>query len=141
MNRECTACGKTKPDEDFSVRFGVIPRGVCKPCKSEYNKSWYTRNKTSHVKNVVRNNTRYREEIDRYLWGLKSQPCKDCGNSYIPFAMDFDHLDPNLKVDDLSKMRRSRTRLDTIIAEVAKCDVVCAVCHRIRTWNRLNKPP
>jgi hypothetical protein len=48
--------------------------------------------------------------------------------------MDFDHLDSNIKIDTIGNLRScSRKR---ILAEVAKCELVCANCHRTRTHKR-----
>jgi hypothetical protein len=62
---------------------------------------------------------------------MKDVPCADCGNRFHPVCMDFDHRDPALKTRGLAAMAHQST--DTILVEIAKCDVVCANCHRIRT--------
>ena len=74
-----------------------------------------------------------RREISRATRNaIKSVPCKDCGRSYPPYVMQFDHLDAKTKVADVSQLRdRSR-----IVKEAAKCDVVCANCHAERTHRR-----
>jgi hypothetical protein len=60
--------------------------------------------------------------------------CGDCGYNKHPVALEFDHLPGHEKVRGLSRMLISgRERL---LAEIAKCDVVCANCHAIRTYNR-----
>jgi len=64
----------------------------------------------------------------------KRTPCADCGNTYPPVAMDFDHTGTD-KLWDVSR-RIGRVSDATLLAEIAKCDVVCAVCHRIRTQGR-----
>lgn len=62
---------------------------------------------------------------------LKAKPCKDCGNSYPPECMDFDHRDPTTKAGQVSDL--VHCKLERLHAEIAKCDLVCANCHRIRT--------
>jgi hypothetical protein len=49
--------------------------------------------------------------------------------------MDFDHRDASTKKQQVTRMI-GRAGLATILAEVAKCDIVCANCHRLRTYNR-----
>jgi len=49
--------------------------------------------------------------------------------------MDFDHRDPSQKRHSVMAMV-SRTGTAAILTEVAKCDVVCANCHRMRTYRR-----
>jgi hypothetical protein len=62
---------------------------------------------------------------------LKTVPCADCGVSYPYYVMDFDHRDPETKIGNISKMKVWNK--GKLLAEVAKCDVVCANCHRERT--------
>lgn len=62
----------------------------------------------------------------------KSVPCRDCGIKYPAYVMDFDHRDPTLKVDNLSKMWQTHS-LKEIQEEIRKCDIICANCHRERT--------
>ena len=64
---------------------------------------------------------------------LKAVPCADCGASYHTCVMDFDHVRGN-KSANVSKMLAMSP--DKILAEVAKCEVVCANCHRMRTMMR-----
>jgi hypothetical protein len=60
--------------------------------------------------------------------------CTDCGYREHPVALAFDHLPGFPKLGGLSQMLGcSETR---ILAEIAKCEVVCANCHAIRTYNR-----
>lgn len=65
----------------------------------------------------------------------KYQPCMDCGVQYPAPVMEFDHRPGVEKVRHISGMvsARSRYSLDDIREEIAKCDVVCANCHRMRT--------
>ena len=65
---------------------------------------------------------------------LKSRPCMDCGGTFPACAMDYDHRNPTEKSFDIS-MTMTRS-WDVILAEIQKCDVVCANCHRIRTFLR-----
>lgn len=65
----------------------------------------------------------------------KSRPCTDCGISYPYYVMQFDHLDAGTKEFNVSAgvTRASHERL---LAEIAKCEVVCANCHAERTHQR-----
>ena len=67
-----------------------------------------------------------------FINGLKDVPCADCGERYPPYVMQFDHRAG--KVDNLSSMASHKT--EKILAEAAKCDIVCANCHAIRTHCR-----
>jgi hypothetical protein len=67
---------------------------------------------------------------------LKTAPCSDCGLTFAPVAMDFDHVRGN-KVLQISLM--SHHAWERVETELSKCDLVCACCHRIRTRGRLKK--
>lgn len=87
----------------------------------------------------------YRERCARRLaWaklfplvvrGLKAFPCTDCGVQYPHYVMDFDHREPEKKVAPISRFKSS-TPMETLVAEIEKCDLVCANCHRERTHGR-----
>lgn len=77
-----------------------------------------------------------RNRLDRaakvaYVREVKSRPCADCGQSYPPYVMDFDHRDPSKKVAAVAVLMRSGW--NKLKEEIAKCDVVCSNCHRERT--------
>ncbi len=62
---------------------------------------------------------------------IKDQPCADCGKRYPHYVMDFDHVRGKKKFNLAWMAIRS---IKNILEEVAKCDVVCANCHRERTY-------
>jgi hypothetical protein len=66
----------------------------------------------------------------------KSRPCVDCGVSYPPYVMQLDHRDPKTKLFTIGASLNSRN-LDAVVAEVEKCDPVCANCPSTRTWRSL----
>ena len=67
---------------------------------------------------------------------LKSAPCMDCKGIFPPIVMDFDHVRGE-KAHNVSHMFLHReSSWEAILEEVAKCELVCANCHRIRTANR-----
>jgi hypothetical protein len=71
-----------------------------------------------------------RAEIEK----LKAAPCLDCSRRFPPECMDFDHRDGTIKIATISQM--IGRQFDQILAEIAKCDLICANCHRIRTRRR-----
>jgi hypothetical protein len=64
---------------------------------------------------------------------LKGGPCADCLGIFPPCAMDFDHV-RGIKLFDVSK-GVSKTWL-VLVEELAKCELVCSNCHRVRTSKR-----
>jgi hypothetical protein len=69
---------------------------------------------------------------------IKDVPCMDCGQRFPPYCMDFDHRDPAMKVTEVASLTTSGHSVQTVLDEIAKCDIVCANCHRKRTFNRRN---
>lgn len=76
---------------------------------------------------------RWRHRAD-LLDRLRSVPCADCGGLFAQCAMDFDHRDPATKVRSVTRMIHGS--IDRMMVEVDKCDIVCANCHRLRTFER-----
>ena len=67
----------------------------------------------------------------------KDCPCADCKTRYPVFVMDFDHRPGVEKLFNIgASLKKYASQLDVLRAEIAKCDVVCANCHRIRTFGR-----
>ena len=72
----------------------------------------------------------------------KARPCVDCGGRFPPYCMDFDHVpgrgDP--KVANIgSSIAKWASDPESLKAEIAKCDVICANCHRKRTFSAKRK--
>ena len=67
----------------------------------------------------------------------KSRPCADCGLIYPSYVMDFDHV----RGRKLGTNAHMKTYVPpaALAAEIAKCDVVCANCHRIRSHTRAQR--
>ena len=65
---------------------------------------------------------------------LKDRDCHDCGLWFPPECMDFDHRPGETKLYNVAQMGTCSE--ETILAEIAKCDLRCANCHRIQTKAR-----
>ena len=76
-----------------------------------------------------------RRDARALLREAKDVPCVDCGGRFHFAAMDFDHVRGEKK-GCLSTMASKTFSLETIREEMAKCDVVCANCHRVRTYEQ-----
>ena len=96
---------------------------MCKDWRSSNKEKRKITDKIRHTKNI------------NFLWEFKKSPCMDCGGQFHPSAMDFDHKDSSKKYKDVSSLKNNRQKL---LEEIKKCDLVCANCHRIRTWRRKN---
>lgn len=69
------------------------------------------------------------------LRGLKAEPCTDCGGRFPPECMDYDHL--HNKKREIGRLKRDTGSSRRLLEEIAKCELVCANCHRIRTLARV----
>lgn len=87
----------------------------------------YYKNKVSLLAQSKARRDALQAEIDI----IKSRPCLDCGLQYPPYVMDFDHVRGKKSFQIGQSKCRSR---DKVLAEIAKCDVVCSNCHRLRTF-------
>lgn len=70
------------------------------------------------------------EKKKTLLLSAKDKPCTDCHHKFPPCVMDFDHVRGKKKFGVGHLYSHS---YKDIRKEIAKCDVVCANCHRIRT--------
>jgi hypothetical protein len=103
----------------------VSPRKNQRPT----NVAYYWRNREWEI-----NRVRVRQAgAVEMLRELRRVPCGDCGGGFEPHQMDFDHRDPTTKSFALMTGRAMLMSDEKLLAEVAKCDVVCANCHHLRT--------
>lgn len=81
----------------------------------------------------------YKVERNKILESVrkaKDKPCMDCNIKYGYWVMQFDHRPGTYKFMGINTLIRNSYPLDTILDEIAKCDVVCANCHAGRTYER-----
>lgn len=79
-------------------------------------------------------NKKAKQEKRAYLDKVKNVPCADCGKQYPPYVMDMDHREPGRKTKEVSRLIGNGW--EALKKEIAKCDVVCANCHRERTYGQ-----
>lgn len=132
--RRCARCGERKPGDAFHWWRGKA-HGYCRACRVAYNAEWYAANRKRHIEKVRANTRRYIERNHALVAAIKDQPCADCGVRYPPYVMEFDHVS-GVKLRTISEMVRSGASVESILAEIAKCELVCANCHRVRTARR-----
>src|SRR4051794_3034240 len=132
----CIACKQWKPLDQFHRnRRRRDGRQVwCKPCNIDVNKRWYRAHPEARGERMDEYARRRKEHRQsQVLDYLRTHPCVDCGEA-DPVVLEFDHLRD--KVANVSAMASSKRPWTVILAEIAKCEVVCANCHRRRTAAR-----
>jgi hypothetical protein len=76
--------------------------------------------------------------LSRYIQDLKSRtPCMDCKIQYPYYVMDFDHVRGRKQKNVMELIPTlSKKKIDE---EIAKCEIVCSNCHRVRTHIRRSR--
>lgn len=129
--RECSVCRTWKPFGSFHRR-GDGYQTWCRDCKRAYDAAYHERRRALRL---VQKRKR-KQGIVAWMRELKSsQPCTDCGGWFHPAAMTFDHLPGTTKRDHVSNLVYAGYR-KVLLDEIAKCELVCANCHAVRTFMR-----
>lgn len=123
--RICNKCNTHEVRADYAY--------TCKYCHNEYSKKWA---KTNPITGREWAKTR-KKEIRELVIQAKNKPCADCGFEFPYYVMDLDHI-AGTKKFVLSVAASKHRSLDTVSKEIAKCEAVCANCHRARTFARMN---
>lgn len=113
MERLCRLCRTTDPTHFYETQTSRL----CKACW----KATYTHAGRDRL---------IQSKLDR-------SQCLDCGLAvtlHNASVFDYDHRDPTQKFKNVSRLRYAP--LEVFLAELSKCDLVCANCHRLRTQAR-----
>lgn len=132
--KTCTRCKNPKPTEAFAKRKASKDglASWCKECFAARAKARYA-NTQSERDRINRNRRAARDRNQSQLREyLSARVCADCGCSDWR-VLEFDHRDPEEKVFNVANMMRAWS-WKNILREIEKCEVVCANCHRIRTY-------
>ena len=131
-NKVCIRCHKRRLIKFFVLSTKGYRHSYCKTCAAKALQEWSRTHKVRLAQYALSTSKRNRKLVD----ALKAQPCVDCKRVYPPCVMDFDHLPSFKKKRKISNMMSSQFSEKAILEEVAKCDVVCSNCHRLRTTAR-----
>lgn len=131
--KHCNGCNKGRDIEDFNLKDKSkgTRHTLCRFCMAEYSKEYYKNNKQTYIEKTKKRNQRISDENRTRLFAYLSQhPCIDCGHTDIR-VLEFDHVRGN-KLNNIAWMVGKGLSWSTIEAEIAKCEVRCANCHRIK---------
>jgi len=115
----CKKCNLQKLEVDFYKQKQVGNNGQIWPYLDCYCKSCRLKASSDRSRNV-------KIKAIEYLGGK----CKDCGLQDDPCVFDFHHTDPTQK--ELTLASRGGRSFKSIKAELDKCELLCANCHRKR---------
>lgn len=68
---------------------------------------------------------------------LSTKSCVDCGEK-DPVVLEFDHRETENKFKIVAKMLSGHYSWRSVLAEISKCEIRCANCHRRKTYVQLN---
>lgn len=122
--KRCKGCGLyfSEVNKDlFVLHYHILKDGT--KVFTYRNLCWQCREKGKLSKSENRKHIRRIKTIT---------PCTDCKKFYPYYVMHFDHLrDKKFDIGSSDKVS-----FDKLLAEIAKCEVVCANCHAQRTHTR-----
>lgn len=104
----------------------------CKPCRRAYDAAYHRATRTTRVR---QKKERHAEFVAWYVGLKKDKPCSDCERVFHPAAMQWDHRPGTVKLADVGELLGKNNR-QRVLDEIAKCDLVCANCHAVRTYLR-----
>lgn len=129
--KKCSLCNIIKKPIDFykSIRNKTGLHWCCILCSKKLGRKYYKKNRKHRL--YVSNSRNKRNQ--KIINDAKSKPCMDCGVSYPPYVMDFDHVRKRKSFSVGGGFGRS-VSIKKLLKEIDKCDVICANCHRFRTF-------
>lgn len=132
----CSVCHRSLQLGAFNRHAGRRD-GLQRHCR-ECSKAMYSRYyaKDAERARLRSRNEQRRAELIEVVRRAKSKPCADCGLEYPYYVMDLDHVRGSKSFTISTLVTRSSVTLQRLEAEIAKCEVVCSNCHRIRTYAR-----
>ncbi|MGA2455529.1 MAG: hypothetical protein ABSG93_18640 [Solirubrobacteraceae bacterium] len=130
--RTCGRCALPKPLSDFAWRRKAREQrdNYCRTCGAEYKREHYAAHRDQYIANALRRKRAIAPERAALLIAFfRERPCVDCGE-IDPLVLEFDHT--GHKRFNIAQGVRDRN-WQSVLDEIAMCDVVCANCHRRRT--------
>lgn len=142
---------RTKLCRNCGVEFTMKPKARIQHfCNNNCRLIHWVKNNREKLNNNVREYRKKRYEVEgqwrnegpkavaakQWMNEIKSKPCCDCGGTFEVCCMDFDHKENTEKSYNIGSMFAHHYSRELIEIELAKCDLVCANCHRIRTRKR-----
>jgi hypothetical protein len=102
----------------------------CKKCSAPLDKNKLKGNlcMCCHYQETKKRRRAKRKAAIEHLGGK----CIDCGHKYPEAVYDFHHIDPTQKDGHVSVLIGSNVKLERILNEASKCELLCSNCHRMR---------
>ena len=128
ITKKCTKCKIEKNLNKF-YKSQKYYRSHCKDCMKQYFKQ--------NENNIKQYREKRLKEIKQWYNGYKSTlKCRYCDEDFTE-CLEFHHLKPETKIDNVVYMVHNGVSLEKIKKEMDKCIVVCANCHRKIHYGRI----
>lgn len=133
LMKSCSRCLSTKDISEFRLksRDSGSLQPWCASCRTLYDKERWAKPDVRDAKYAEQKAIQDRNALFVYNY-LIAHPCIRCDES-DPVVLEFDHRDRSIKKHNISQMITSGFSIKSIAAEIEKCDVLCANCHRRKT--------
>ena len=147
--RICSKCNLSKAPSEFPFRNKLkgTRHSYCLACSRRLIRKHYERNVAYYVQKAGKRRKQVIGVINERIYEyLESHPCVDCGEP-DPVVLEFDHV-RGKKSYEVSTLSYRLVSWNSVLREIAKCEVRCANCHRRKTaeqrgtyrFNRRNGP-
>lgn len=118
--KTCNHCNETLDDSLFNYKSGQPKKSGlqnrCKPCV---------------LKLLKVHRQKMRNLVNRWKC---MKGCSECGFKGHHFQLDLDHVDPSSKYAQNHRAYEPNWKKERIKKELAKCVILCANCHRLKTF-------
>ena|ERR1700712_1096671 len=137
--KKCTKCLIEKPETEFFFQSSAKKRlhAECKACyrahRKSYQKEHYAKYKEFYLFRAQLSNKKLREQFHQRMRAyMLDKFCEYCGEC-DPIVLEFDHINPETKSFNISQAARFGKDWGIVLAEMEKCQILCANCHKRRT--------
>jgi hypothetical protein len=134
--KRCSNCKDVRSFDDFQRRNSKNNFSLyswCKECHAKHQKWAREPNKKKSNERIQELRAIRREEIrETIIKHLRQNPCAKCNEKDI-LVLEFDHRDPKTKEFCISQAIGLVPSLERLEKEIAKCDILCANCHKRKT--------
>jgi len=148
-NPDCILKNQLQPIANFQkdVAYADGYRAKCNACNNKIKqKSDHKNKEKNRARKSIQINLKRKENKQRNNELKKSLCCAICSAKFSPEAMDWDHIDPSTKYRNgketlgVAKLILQGYTWEVISAEIEKCRLLCAICHKKETFKNLSNP-
>ena len=129
--KACNRCEITKSlDEYYPSRNGV--KSICKECTHKRHKQYHATHKRKPYTNPNTNTNKLLKDSVKQFYGCLNPACP-CVGMLPAHCLDFHHIE-----DKSFQIGCGGRGVTSLVTEMNKCTILCAVCHRMETWSYLD---